>query len=129
MKLLSSVLTLAALLASSHVYAACVYPKAPEKIPDGATATKDEMIAAQKAVKAYNDDIKTYTDCLKAETADTMKADAKKPEKERMTKEQKDELDKVTVQKNNAAVDEAQALTDRFNEQIRAFNAKGKPKS
>jgi hypothetical protein len=129
MKLLSSVLTLAALYVSSHAYAACVYPKAPDKIPDGATATKDEMIAGQKAVKAYNDDIKSYTECLKNEHADAMKDDAKKPEKERMTKDQKDELEKVTVQKNNAAVDEAQAVTDRFNEQIRAFNAKSKPKS
>jgi hypothetical protein len=129
MKLLSSVLTLAALCASSHIYAACVYPKAPDKMPDGATASKDEMIAAQKLVKAYNEDIKTYTDCLKSENADAMKADGKKPEKERMTKDQKDELDKVVVQKNNAAVDEAQAVTDRFNEQIRAFNAKSKPKS
>ena len=129
MKLLSSVLTLAALFASSHVYAACVYPKAPDKIPDGATATKEDMIATQKLVKAYNEDIKAYTECLKNEHADAMKEDAKKPEKERMTKEQKDELEKVTVQKNNAAVDEAQAVTDRFNEQIRAFNAKGKPKS
>lgn len=129
MKLLPSVLSVAALLGSSHVYAACVYPKAPEKIPDGATATKDEMIAAQKLVKAYNDDIKSYTDCLKNENDEAIKADAKKPEKERMTKQQKEELDKVNVQKNNAAIDEAQAVTDRFNEQIRAFNAKGKAKS
>ena len=129
MKLLSSVLSVGALFASSHVYAACVYPKAPEKIPDGATATKEEMMAAQKLVKAYNDDIKAYTDCLKAESDDALKADAKKPEKERMTKQQREELEKVNVQKNNAAIDEAQAVTDRFNEQIRAFNAKGKPKS
>ena len=129
MKRLSSVLSVAALFVSSHAYAACVYPKAPEKLPDGATATKEEMMAAQKLVKAYNDDIKSYTDCLKAENDDAMKADAKKPEKERMTKQQREGLDKVNVQKNNAAIDEAQAVTDRFNEQIRAFNAKSKPKS
>ena len=123
-------LTLAfALAVAAQAQADCVYPKAPGTPPDGNTATKDEMIAAQKLVKAYNEDIKTYTDCLKSENADAMKADGKKPEKERMTKDQKDELDKVVVQKNNAAVDEAQAVTDRFNEQIRAFNAKSKPKS
>ena len=129
MKLVSTVLTLAALFASSHVYAACVYPKGPDKIPDGATATKEEMLAAQKQVKAYNDEITSYTECLKKENDEALKADAKKPEKERMTKEQKDELEKVTVQKNNAAIDEVQAVAARFNEQIRAFNAKNKPKS
>jgi len=126
MKVLASLLVVATALASGRGYAACVYPKAPDKLPDGSTATKDEMIAAQKLVRGYNDDIKAYQDCLKTEYEDHMKADAGKPEKERMTKEQKDELNKVTVQKSNAAVDEAEAVTGRFNEQIRVFNAKAK---
>jgi len=126
MKALASLLIVAAALVSSHAYAACVYPKAPDKLPDGATATKEEMIAAQKLVKSYNDDIKAYTDCLRLEHDGQIKADESKPDKEKMTKEQKDELDKVEVQKNNAAVDEAEAVTNRFNEQIRAFNAKSK---
>src|SRR6516165_4264490 len=107
MKALSSLLILAA-LAGGQAYAACSYPKAPDKLPDGATATKEEMIAAQKMVKAYNDDIKAYTDCLKLEHDETMKADSGKSDKEKMTKEQREEMEKVTVQKNNAAVDEAE---------------------
>ena len=129
MKALASVLILAGAVVSSHAHATCVYPKAPDKLPDGATATKEEMIAAQKMVKAYNDDIKAYTDCLKLEHDETIKADAGKSDKEKMTKEQREEIEKVTVQKNNAAVDEAENVTARFNEQIRAFNAKSKPKS
>jgi acetyl-CoA carboxylase carboxyltransferase component len=120
MKALSCTLILA-LLAGGHAYANCSYPKAPEKIPDGATATMAEMVQAQKAVKAYNDDIKAYTECLKQEhDQEKAKADADK----NVTQEQKDEMEKVLVQKNNAAVDEAQAITDRFNEQVRIFKAK-----
>lgn len=123
MKALSSLLLLAA-LGAGHAYANCTYPKAPEKLPDGATAALNEMVEAQKAVKAYNDQIKAYTDCLKLEHDQEMaKADADK-----MPKDQKEELDKVAVQKNNAAVDEAQAITDRFNEQVRIFKSKNQKK-
>jgi hypothetical protein len=134
MKALASLLILAGAVVSSHAHAACVYPKAPEKLPDGATATKEEMVAAQKLVQNYNDDIKAYQDCLKLEHDDQLKASEPKPDK--MSKDQKAEydkmkaeLDKVEEQKSNAAYDEAEALTKRFNEQIRAYNAKGKPKS
>ena len=41
-------------------------------------------------------------------------------------KYQKAELDKVLAQKNDAAVDEAQAVTGRFNDQIHAYNDKHK---
>jgi uncharacterized protein YlxW (UPF0749 family) len=123
MKALLSVLILAA-LAGAPAYANCSYPKAPDKIPDGATATLAEMVDAQKAVKAYNDQIKTYTDCLKQEHEQEMaKATADKA-----TKDQIEELEKVAVQKNNAAVDEAQAITDRFNEQVRIFKTRNQKK-
>ena len=123
MKALSPVLILAA-LAAGHAYANCTYPKAPDKIPDGATATLAEMVDAQKAVKVYNDQIKAYTDCLKTEhDQDMAKAAADK-----LPKDQVDELEKVAVQKNNAAVDEAQAITDRFNEQVRIFKSRNQKK-
>ena len=132
MKALSSLLILAA-LAGGQAYAACSYPKAPDKLPDGATATLEEMVTAQKLVKAYNDDIKAYTDCLKLEHDQEL---AKASSEPNATKDQKDaaakhkaEIENVEVQKNNAAVDEAQAVTDRFNEQVKIFKAKPKPKS
>jgi len=128
MKALSSLLIVAVAVVSSHAYAACTYPKAPEKLPDGATASQADMVSAMKTVQAYNADIKAYTDCLRNEHDQQLADDAKKPEKDRMTKQQKDDFDKVTVQKNNAAVDEAESVTTRFNEQIRAFKAKSSDK-
>jgi hypothetical protein len=116
--LASSVLIVAA-LAAGPAYATCSYPRAPTNIPDGATATLEQMVAAQKAVKAYNDEIKAYTDCLKLEHETAVSKDADK-----LTKEQKEEMEKVQVQKNNAAVDEAEQVTSRFNEQVKAFKTK-----
>ena len=125
MKLLSTALALGALFAANATWAGCTYPKAPEKIPDGSTASKDEMLAGQKTVRAYEDQIKTYTECLKADHDDQVgKIDPKlDPAKQATIKA---DMDKVLQQKNDAAVDEAQALADRFNAQIHAFNAKKK---
>jgi hypothetical protein len=38
-------------------------------------------------------------------------------------------MEKIEVQKNNAAVDQLQSVADRFNEQIRIYKAKNDPNS
>ncbi len=123
MKALSSTLLLA-LLAAGAAHAACEYPKAPEKIPDGATATLAEMKAAQQQLQEYNAQVKAYTECLRQEySKSTAGSDPSK-----MTDEQKAQqakLEQIAVQKSNSAVDDAQRVTDRFNEQVRAFKARG----
>jgi hypothetical protein len=66
----------------------------------------------------------TYLDCLKLESDAAAPNDTSK-----MTAEQKkkaDEQKKILAQKNNAAVDELQAVVSRFNEQLRIFKAKQK---
>jgi hypothetical protein len=100
------------------VHAACTYPTAPTKLPDGATATMAEMVAAQKAVKTFDEAITAYTACIKLEEDAQLKGD-------KLTAEQKKAIEAQQAQKNNAAVDEDQAIADRFNEQIRIFKAKG----
>jgi hypothetical protein len=119
-------LAIAALAVAAQASAAgCSYPKAPDKIPDGTTASKEEMIAGMKAMRAYNDLIKQYTDCLKSEHDDQVaKIDPNLAQEKKDA--QKAELDKVLAQKNDAAVDEAQAVTGRFNDQIHAYNDKHK---
>jgi len=127
MKALASVLILIG-FGGAHAYAACNYPKAPEKLPDGATATKQEMVDAMQLIRKYNADIKTYTDCLGQEI-DTQQKAAKADAS--LTKEQREEMKRqsdMKVQKVNAAVDEAEAVTARFNEQVKTFNSKGKDK-
>jgi hypothetical protein len=125
MKALFAVTALAAL--AGPVYADCSYPPPPGKIPDGNTATKEEMISAQKAITQYNKDINAYISCIKLEHEAAMTKLGDKP-----TPAQKADMDRaeqVEVQKNNAAVDQLQSIADRFNEQVKIFKARNDPNS
>ena len=113
-----------ALGSAAHAQATCAYPHSPEAPPDGNTATKDQMIAAKHDFDRYNTEMNAYLDCLKLETQAVTPKDPSK-----LTADQKkkaDEQQKVLVQKNNAAVDELQAVVGRFNEQLKIFKAKQK---
>jgi hypothetical protein len=111
-----------ALGTAAHANAACSYPKSPDAPPDGATATKDQMVAAAQDFKRYNSEMNTYLDCLKLE----MDAAAPKDPSKLSADEKKkaDEQQKLLAQKNNAAVDELQANVGRFNEQLKIYKAK-----
>lgn len=122
MKFVNCALMLA-ILAGPSAHAACVYPKAPENIPDGSTAKLEEMLAAQKALKAYNDDIKAYTDCLQQEYDETVAREGDK-----LSPENKEAMKRIQIDKNDAAVAEAEAVTARFNEQVRIFKARDNKK-
>ena len=121
MKHYLTALILAGGLAAAQANAACEYPVAPGKFPDGSQASKDEMLAAKKSVVKYNGEMETYLGCIKAEY------DAKVAAETTATDKQKAEMQKVQDQKHNAAVEEVTAVTDRFNEQLRAWKAKNPP--
>mgnify|MGYP001029168851 CR=1 FL=1 len=112
-------LALTLLLGSSAAGAACIYPRAPEQIPDGSKATYEEMVAGKKAVDQFNNDINAYNACLDLEM-ETLEQSGQYDEN-RLA-----ELRAMQAKKNNAAVDEVQALADRFNEQLRIFKARDK---
>jgi hypothetical protein len=118
MKQLFNALLLAGALAGTQAYAACDYPVAPGKFPDGTQATKEEMLTAKHSVEKYNADIDTYLVCIKSEF------DAKLAAQTDATAEQKAEMERVQNQKHNAAVEEVTAVAERFNEQLRAWKAK-----
>jgi hypothetical protein len=98
--------------------AACDYPVAPGKFPDGSLATLDEMKAAKAQVVKYNADMETYLKCIRDEY------DAKVAAQTTATPDQKEEMERIQNQKHNAAVDEVTEVTNRFNEQLRAYKAK-----
>ena len=56
----ASALLMAGMLTAGFAQAECVYPKAPASIPDGRTATENEMITGMKAVKEYNAQVTAY---------------------------------------------------------------------
>ena len=120
MKALFAITALAAL--AGPVYADCTYPPPPAKLPDGNSATMEEMLDGKKAVTQYNKDINAYVACIKLEheSAVTNAGD-------KLTPQQKADMEKMEVQKNNAAVDQLQTIADRFNEQVRLYKAKNDP--
>jgi hypothetical protein len=118
MKQLICALVIGSGLASAQASAACDYPVAPGKFPDGTQASKEEMLTAKNSVVKYNADMETYLACIKTEF------DAKVSSMADAKPEQKAEMERVQIQKQNAAVDEVTAVTERFNEQLRAWKAK-----
>ena len=115
-------LALVATLAAAPTYAACTYPKAPEKIPDGQSATLEEMLATQKLVKQFDTDIGAYQTCLEEEHNAALASAAG------LSEEQKAERQKILAQKQNAAADDAQAVASRFNDQVKIYREKNKKK-
>lgn len=91
----------------------CAYPKAPASIPNGTTATEQEMLAAMNAFKAYDADVKAFGSCLEQETKDKSAGTA-----------QLMQLKTMQSKKLNAVVEELQAKAKAFNEQVRAYKAR-----
>ena len=111
-----------ALGSAAHSQASCTYPKSPDAPPDGATATKDQMITAKHDFDRYNGEMNSYLDCIKLEMDSAVPKDTSKLTPDE--KKKAEEHEKMLVQKNNAAVDELQANVGRFNEQLKIFKAK-----
>jgi hypothetical protein len=110
-----------ALGSAGYAHADCTYPRAPSSIPDGNTASKDEMIAAKNDVARYNNEMNAYLDCIKLEIQAATPKDPSKLSKDDRAKAE--EQEKMLTQKNNAAVDELQQVVGRFNEQLKAWKA------
>ena len=110
---------LVAALYAGPALADCPYPAAPDKLPDGATATLEEMLAGQKTVKEYQQKITDYTACIDKDVDEQI---AKAGDK--LKPEQKTDMQRIAAQKHNAAVDQAQAIADRFNEQVKVYKAR-----
>jgi hypothetical protein len=112
-------LACAAALATGVARADCTYPAAPDKLPDGSTATLEQMLDGQKQVKTYDKAINDYVACIdkQLDEAIAKAGDSIKPEK-------KADMQKVETQKHNAAIDELQNVADRFNEQVKVFKAR-----
>jgi hypothetical protein len=113
LKHLKLVAAVAAAAFSLSAHAECAYPKAPATIPNGATATEAEMIAAMQAFKQYDADVKAFGECLEEETKSKAAGTA-----------QLMQLKTMQAKKLNAAVAELQEKAKLFNEQVRTFKAR-----
>jgi len=98
---------------------ACDYPTRAD-VPDGATATKEQMIVGQRGVKSYMGTMEVYLSCIEAAEQDTV---AGNDESDEEAKQQRiDMLNK----KYNAAVEEMNLVAEEFNTQVRAYKERNK---
>lgn len=111
-RLTRCMLALMAAGAFQAAQAACNYP--PEaKVPDGATATEEQMKEANQAVKEYMAAVESYLACLDEE---------EKALGDAVTEEQKS----LHTSRHNAAVDALNAVASRYNEQVQLFKKQAK---
>ena len=109
-----AIVSLVLLLLTTVATADCEKPYQVE-VPDGATASKEEMIEAQKAIKSYMSDAQSYLDCL--DHANKQLATAI------LSEEAIEEERAITTRRYNAMVDEMTLLAERFNVQVRTYKA------
>jgi hypothetical protein len=84
----------------------CRLPPTPSRIPDGNTATEQEMITAMETIRQYNNDVQTYLKCLDFEARQNQLSPG----------------DQTTL--HNAAIDQLTHIADEFNAQVRTFKSK-----
>ena len=114
-----AVLTLA--LSSPTVIAGdCSGPQAPS-LPDGATASMEDMLSGQKAVKAYQTANLEYMGCLEKEFT-AAEAAALESSSEDDKKAAQDTYQKA-VDAYNAAVSQEEEIAGQFNTEIREYKA------
>jgi hypothetical protein len=112
-------LTAIAMLAAGTAFADCAKPDSKIAVPNGSKATKDEMINAQRAVKAYDASVKDYGTCMLSEQdAEIAKGGDK------LTQEQRDKIVERYTKQINDEVDKLQKTADKFNAEVKAFKAK-----
>jgi len=105
MRMLACAALLAAGLAAPPCFAECVLPRPPSRIPNGASASQQEMLQAMQTLKQYNADVTEYLQCLEFE-------------------QRRGRLDvNVGVHEHNSAVDELAKVAGQFNEQVRIFKS------
>jgi hypothetical protein len=78
----------------------CVAPQAPPHPPDGATASREEMLSAMHAIRDYEATVKEFQDCATRASSD---------------------FDKKAA---NLAIDKLLVAADKFNTELNVFKKK-----
>jgi hypothetical protein len=105
----ASCLLLTASFFSISAFAACENPTMVQ-VPDGATATMDQLLEVQGSVKAYMAAMEEYLACINDEI-DAAGDDAPA------------EFKSLMVTRHNTAVTEMETVAASFNEQVQAYRA------
>ena len=92
--------------------AKCDYPKMNFIIPNGATATMENMVAGQTNVKSYLADMDAYLVCLDSELSKVSK-----------DLDNYEAIQSLSDDKYNAAIDEMKEVEGQWNQAVRAYKA------
>ena len=117
--LLTASVAALALAGAATASADCIYPQIPTSIADGATATYEEMVATQKAVKNFDTDIRVYNTCMELEVRRLI-------EEGNLNEASQAALISQLAERNNAAIDHAEFVVSQFNEQLRKYREREK---
>lgn len=117
MKRLNVVASCVSALLMTGVALACDYPERPE-VPNGSTATKDEMVAGQKNVNGYIKELEGYQECIVQEE-ETARADLGELEPEVL--QQREEM---LTKKFNAAHEEMMKAAAEFNAELKEYQSR-----
>ncbi|HUQ51896.1 MAG TPA: hypothetical protein VM692_06715 [Gammaproteobacteria bacterium] len=109
MKVLTSGLVAAIATGYGVAAGACENPTAVA-IPDGKSATMEQMLAAQAQVKAYQTAMNAFLACLDTEL-------------DAQGEQAPEDFKSLMVSRHNAAVSEMEGVAAAFNDQIKAYRA------
>lgn len=115
----TKLLILGAMMFAAPPLFACDYPHRTD-IPDGSTATKEEMIAGQRGIKTYMGAMEDYLSCIEAAEQETV---AGTDDVDEAAKQQRIDM---FNKKYNAAVEEMNLVAEQFNIQVRAYKERNK---
>ena len=117
MKRLIKIICSVSILFAAQTALACDYPDRVN-IPNGGTATKDDMLTGQRDVKTYVTAMEVYLECIVEEEKVARAAiEDLQPEDEQ---QREDAMNK----KYNAAVDEMERVAAQFNSEVQAYRAR-----
>ena len=91
----------------------CDYPQRTN-VPDGNTATKDEMVDGQRNVKSYMAAMEAYLSCIETAEQETVAGGD-------LGEGAKQQRIAMFNKKYNAAVEEMNLIAEQFNAQVRAY--------
>lgn len=114
MKSFTGILTIVATFCTGQAFAACEIPAPVESIPDGATATEQELLSVQTEIRAYVEAMDGYIAC-ENEQLQTRGDNAAA------------EFLYLISARIDSARKEVDTIASRFNDEVRSFRATREP--
>ncbi|NOX68737.1 MAG: hypothetical protein GXP15_06095 [Gammaproteobacteria bacterium] len=117
MNLMLKTLSIVSLLTIAPLSFGCDYPARIE-LPNGLSATKDEMLAGQRSVKKFVADMEVYLECIVAEEK------AARSELDSIEAEDEQLREDLLNKKYNAAVDQMERIAAEFNGAVQTYRSR-----